>query len=55
MVHSHAKETASLIGYKDIKPMVFCGIFPVESNDYTNLRESLEKLALNDFSFTYES
>ena len=34
--------------------MVFCGIFPVESTDYENLKHSLEKLALNDSSFTYE-
>jgi GTP-binding protein LepA len=54
IVHSKAKDTPSLQGYQDIKPMVFCGIFPVESNDYENLKEALEKLALNDSSFTYE-
>jgi GTP-binding protein LepA len=46
--------TPSLVGYKDIKPMVFCGVFPVDSEEYEMLKESLEKLALNDASFTYE-
>ncbi|MBK9293186.1 MAG: elongation factor 4 [Oligoflexia bacterium] len=43
-----------LKGFKNVKPMVFSGIFPVESTDYENLREALEKLALNDSSFTFE-
>ncbi len=54
VVHADKKETANLPGYHEIKPMVFCGIFPVDSPDYENLKESLEKLALNDASFTYE-
>lgn len=54
VVHAHQKETPNLPGYTEIKPMVFCGIFPVDSPDYENLKESLEKLALNDASFTYE-
>jgi GTP-binding protein LepA len=48
------KDTASLAGYEEIKPMVFCGIFPVVSDEYEELKEALEKLALNDSSFTYE-
>ena len=43
-----------LSGFKDIQPMVFAGIFPVDSSDYTNLREALEKLRLNDSAFTFE-
>jgi GTP-binding protein LepA len=43
-----------LSGYRDPKPMVFCGLYPVEGDEYSNLRESLEKLRLNDASFTYE-
>ncbi len=43
-----------LEGYLDPKPMVFCGLYPVDGDEYTNLRESLEKLRLNDSSFTYE-
>jgi len=54
LVHGHQKETPNLAGYHEVKPMVFCGIFPVDSPDYENLKESLEKLALNDASFTYE-
>jgi GTP-binding protein LepA len=41
-------------GFKLVKPMVFAGLYPVVSEDYTNLRDSLEKLALNDASFTWE-
>lgn len=41
-------------GFKNIKPMVFSGIFPVENHQYAELKEALEKLALNDSSFTYE-
>ncbi|HTF99460.1 MAG TPA: translation elongation factor 4, partial [Nitrospirota bacterium] len=45
---------APLPGYKDVKPMVFAGIYPVNSDDYADLRDALEKLRLNDSSFTYE-
>jgi GTP-binding protein LepA len=44
----------ALDGYRDPKPMVFCGIFPIEGDEFENLREALEKLRLNDSSFTYE-
>jgi GTP-binding protein LepA len=54
IVHANKKETPNLAGYMEVKPMVFCGIFPVESTDYENLKDALEKLALNDASFTYE-
>jgi GTP-binding protein LepA len=43
-----------LPGFKVIKPMVFAGIFPTDSAKYTDLRDALEKLALNDSSFTYD-
>src|SRR5215510_7310628 len=43
-----------LHGYRDPKPMVFCGLYPVEGDDFADLREALEKLRLNDSSFTYE-
>ena len=43
-----------LPGYKDVKPMVFAGIYPVNSDDYADLRDALEKLRLNDSSFSYE-
>ncbi len=44
----------ALPGFRPSQPVVFCGIFPVDSNDYDHLRESLGKLRLNDASFEYE-
>ena len=41
-------------GFKEIQPMVFSGIFPIDSTDYENTRDALEKLKLNDSAFTYE-
>ena len=43
-----------LPGYKDVKPTVFAGLFPTESDDYPDLRDALEKLKLNDASLFYE-
>ena len=46
--------TEALPGFKEIKPQVFAGLYPVESNEYDALREALEKLHLNDASLRYE-
>ena len=46
--------TEPLDGYRDPKPMVFCGLFPIDGDDFENLRESLQRLKLNDASITYE-
>lgn len=43
-----------LEGYKQMKPMVFCGLYPIDSSKYPNLREALEKLKLNDASLVFE-
>ena len=44
-----------LPGYRSVKPMVFAGLFPTESDDYQELKESLERLQLNDASLVYEA
>ncbi len=51
LVDAPAKER--LEGYKEVKPMVFSGLYPINSNEFEDLRESLEKLALNDASLVY--
>ena len=46
--------TEPLAGYEDPKPMVFCGIYPIDGDDLPDLRDSLDKLKLNDASITFE-
>ncbi|MFN0028966.1 MAG: translation elongation factor 4 [Acidimicrobiales bacterium] len=42
-----------LVGYREPKPMVFCGLYPIDGDDFPRLRDSLDKLRLNDASFSY--
>ncbi|MGJ3646957.1 translation elongation factor 4 [Sphingomonas sp. GlSt437] len=45
---------APLPGFKEVQPVVFCGLFPIDANDFEKLRDSIGKLRLNDASFTFE-
>src|SRR5207253_10334723 len=44
----------ALAGFKEVQPVVFCGLFPADANDFEKLRDSLAKLRLNDASFSFE-
>ncbi|MCP6761684.1 MAG: translation elongation factor 4 [Fischerella sp. CENA71] len=51
---TNAKATEPLSGYKEANPMVFCGMFPIDADQFEDLREALEKLKLNDAALHYE-
>ena len=53
VTHIARQATEALAGYRDPKPMVFCGLFPIDADDFETLRESLQKLKLNDASISY--
>jgi GTP-binding protein LepA len=48
------RATEPLPGYREVKPMVFCGLFPVDTDRFSDLRDALEKLSLNDAALSYE-
>jgi GTP-binding protein LepA len=50
----HHPATVAIQGFEDVKPMVFAGIYPVDTDDFEELRASMDKLQLNDASLTYE-
>ena len=54
LTHNTKPATEMLKGFKEIQPVVFAGIFPTNSDDFENLRNAMDKLRLNDSSFTYE-
>ena len=54
VTHQKNGATEQLPGYRDVKPMVFSGIYPTDSGDFEDLRTALEKLQLNDAALTYE-
>ncbi|WP_134724499.1 translation elongation factor 4 [Paracoccus luteus] len=54
ITHERKGTTTPLPGFKPAQPVVFCGLFPVDANDFDALRDAIEKLALNDASFSYE-
>jgi len=46
--------TDALPGYREVRPMVFCGLFPIDTDRYSDLRDALDRLALNDAALSYE-
>ena len=54
ITHEKKGTDTPLPGFKPAQPVVFCGLFPVDANDFEALRDAIEKLALNDASFSYE-
>ncbi|WP_102225889.1 translation elongation factor 4 [Acidimangrovimonas sediminis] len=54
ITHERQQCAAALPGFKPAQPVVFCGLFPVDSAEFDALRDAIEKLALNDASFSYE-
>jgi GTP-binding protein LepA len=54
ITNAYTPAAEPLPGYRKVKPMVFASIYPVENDDYSNLKDALEKLQLNDASLTYE-
>ncbi|MBQ7551959.1 MAG: translation elongation factor 4 [Rickettsiales bacterium] len=54
IVSSNDEQTQPLEGFKKVQPVVFCGVYPIDTEDYPKLKESLAKLSLNDSSINYE-
>lgn len=54
ITHAKAPCDKAIEGFEEVKPMVFAGVYPIDSEDYEDLRSAMEKLQLNDASLTYE-
>jgi GTP-binding protein LepA len=54
LTHFHRPAETPLPGFKEVKPMVFSGLYPIDTGEYDSLRDAMEKLRLNDSSFTFE-
>jgi len=54
ITHAHRSAAEALPGFREVKPMVFAGLYPVDADEYAQLKAALEKLRLNDASFRYE-
>ena len=54
ITHADRPTSGPLPGYREMKPLVFCGLYPADTSDFITLREALEKLKLNDSSFNFE-
>ena len=54
ITHTETPCESPIVGFEDVKPMVFAGMYPVDTEDYEELRNSMEKLQLNDASLTFE-
>lgn len=54
ITHIRNAATSAIEGFEEVKPMVFAGVYPIETEDFENLRSSLEKLQLNDASLTFQ-
>jgi len=54
ITHAKAPCDKAIAGFEEVKPMVFAGVYPIDSEDYEDLRNAMEKLQLNDASLTYE-
>ncbi len=54
LLHVDRPSLEAIQGFEEVKPMVFAGIYPVDTDDYEELRESMDKLQLNDASLVFE-